>query len=87
MGPIVAMAVGYVFGARSGGKSLDELIRAARAVRHSEEFADLVSAARVHLAHTMREVATIVENGVGPALSDESGNDLIERVRHLVGRN
>ena len=46
MGPIVAMAVGYVVGARSGGKSLDDLLRAARAVRQSNEFTDLVSAAR-----------------------------------------
>jgi hypothetical protein len=86
MGPIVALAVGYVVGARSGGKSLDDLLRAARAVRQSDEFTDLVSAARVHLAHTMREMATIVEHGVTPGATDDTGGDLIERVSQLVGR-
>ena len=66
MASVVAVAVGYVVGARTGGKGLDEMIRAARAVRQSDEFADLIAATRVHVAHAVRELATVIEHGVAP---------------------
>jgi hypothetical protein len=87
MGAVVALVVGYVVGARAGSKDLDQVTRALRAVRQSEEFADLVSAARTHAAHTLRELATIV--GGEAERTDDAGNasgDVVERVRHIFGR-
>jgi hypothetical protein len=57
-----------------------------KAVRESDEFADLVSAARTHVGHTLREIASMVEGG-----SDDDGEptenvDLVDRVRHIFGR-
>jgi hypothetical protein len=88
MGFLVAFAAGYVLGARSGREELEEVIAAFRAVIGSEEVADLVAAARLHLGHTLRELAGVVDGRGGPG--DEgpegpaSGDELVERVRRLV---
>ena len=83
MGFFVALAVGYVVGARTGSKDLDEVGRALKALSASDEFADVVSAVRSHLGHTLRELAGAIE---GAPKELETG-DLVERVRHLFGRN
>ena len=57
MGVFVALAVGYVVGARTGSKDLDQVGKALKALSASEEFADVVSAVRSHLGHTLRELA------------------------------
>ena len=84
MGPLVAMAIGYVVGARTGRKGLDDMVQAAKAVVRSEEFADLVAVTRTHLAGAMRELATVVERGVAKDEIEPSA-DLVERVRSIVG--
>ena len=87
MAAVVALVVGYVIGARAGSKDLDQVARSLRAVRESEEFADLVSAVRSHAAHTLRELATMVDGEV--ERNDDattSNGDLVERVRHIFGR-
>ena len=86
MGIFVALAVGYVVGAKTGSKDLDQLAKSLRALRDSEEFADVVVAVRTHLGHTLREVANTLERGNGVA-SEHHNGDMVERVRQLFGSN
>jgi hypothetical protein len=65
MGYFIAMIIGYVLGARVGSKDLDELSRSVQALRESEEFGDVVAAARSHVGHTLRELAGIVDGRSG----------------------
>ena len=83
MGVFIALAVGYVVGARTGSKDLDQVGKALKALSASEEFADVVSAVRSHLGHTLRELAGMVE---GAPQQLETG-DLVERVRQLFPRS
>ena len=79
----VALFVGYVIGARAGSKELDQLVESWRALRDTDEFAAVASAARSHLAHTLRELANLVDGGGHVPVETA---DLVDRVRHLVGR-
>ena len=54
----VALLVGYVIGAKAGSKDLDEVVGALKRLGGSEEFADVVTAVRSHLGHTLRELAS-----------------------------
>jgi hypothetical protein len=83
MGVFVALAVGYVVGARAGSKDLDQLGQALKALSASEEFADVVSAVRSHVGHTLRELAGVIE---GRPDQPEPA-DLVDRVRHLFARD
>jgi hypothetical protein len=83
MGVFVALAVGYVVGARTGSKDLDQVTRALKALSASEEFADVVSAVRSHVGHTLRELAGMIEG----APDEPNANDLVDRVRHLFARD
>ncbi len=78
---LIALAVGYVVGARIGSRDLDQLHEALTALRRSEELADVVSAARSHAGHTLRELGTLVD-GEGSATGDES-TDLVDRVKQM----
>jgi hypothetical protein len=84
MNALVALAVGYVVGAKTGGKDLDQLGRSLKALCATDEFADVVVAARSQMAHTLRELASIVD---GERPSVPTGGDLVARVRHLVGHD
>ena len=79
----MALVVGYVIGAKAGSKDLDQVVGSLRRLSESEEFADVMSAVRTHLGHTMRELAAVVD-GTGE-LPEETG-DLVDRVRHLFAR-
>jgi hypothetical protein len=81
---LMIFAVGYVVGARAGSDELEDIKGALRAIRESEEFDDLVAAVRTHVAHTLREVASMVDK-VGP--DPVGGQDLVDRVRLLVARD
>jgi hypothetical protein len=82
----LALAAGYVLGARTGSEHFDEVVRSLRAIKDSEEFHDLVSSVRSHAGATLRELATLVERP-SAAGDDEAAiaGDLVERVRHLAG--
>lgn len=68
MGYFIAMIIGYVIGARAGSKDLDQLAQSVQALRESEEFGDVVAAARSHVGHTLRELAGVVDGrGAGRA--------------------
>jgi hypothetical protein len=80
---ITALVVGYVIGAKTGGKDLDRLGQSVKTLCETDEFADVVLAARAHVGSTLREVARAIDGGgTGP----EPGGDLVATVRHLVGR-
>lgn len=83
MGVLTALAVGYVIGARAGSKDLDQITQALKALSASEEFADVVSALRSHVGHTLRELGEMIEGGA--PVSNVTG-DLVDQVRHLFGR-
>jgi hypothetical protein len=81
---LAALAIGYFVGAKTGGKDLDQLGRSLKALCDTEEFADVVSAARAQMGSTLRELASMVDGG---RLPDASSGDLVARVSHLVGRD
>jgi hypothetical protein len=83
MNVLWALAVGYVIGAKTGGKDLDHLGRSLKALCETDEFADVVAAGRAQVGSTLRELAAIVD---GEHLRPEVHGDLVARVRHLVGQ-
>lgn len=85
MGMLCALAVGYFLGAKSGGDELDQLMNSLRALTDSDEFADVVTAARSHLAYSLREVATMLDGAPTHSGGAQNGGDLVDRVRHLFG--
>jgi hypothetical protein len=84
MGLLLVFAAGYVMGARAGTESLDDVVDAVHAIRQSEEFDDLLKALRKHAAHSLRGLATMLENGREPA-PDRVPNDLLDRMKVIVG--
>jgi hypothetical protein len=84
MSVLMALAIGYLVGAKTGGDDLDRLGRSLKALCETDEFADVVVAARAQAGHTLRELAAIVD---GQRRSPEAGADLVAQVRHLVGRD
>src|ERR1700730_11473174 len=95
---VLALVVGYIIGAAAGSKDVDRIVRSVKSVRESEEYADLVSAVRVHAAHTLRELAAMVDGSGRPSgedgNTDEAGHldeigeagDLVDRVKQLFAR-
>jgi hypothetical protein len=79
----VALVVGYLFGSKTGGKDLDQLTRSLKSLCETEEFGDVVAAARAHAGSTLRDLAAMVEGEHGVSLV---GVDLVDRVRNLVER-
>ena len=84
MGLFLAFGMGYAIGARAGSRDLDAIMSSLNAVRESEEFHDLIKAVRSHVGSTLRELAKMVDAGV---MESASTQDLVERVRHLIGRD
>jgi hypothetical protein len=80
-GAFWALIVGYVIGAKTGGKELDQLGRSLTKLFGTEEFADVVTSARSQAGSTLRELASMVDGDH----HEGSGGDLIARVRNLVG--
>ena len=85
MGLVLFFAAGYVMGSRAGGESLDEVIDAVHAIRQSDEFNDFVKALRSHAADSLRGLATMLEKDREPSVERGSSNDLLDRVRLIVG--
>jgi hypothetical protein len=85
MGVVLIFAAGYVMGSRAGGETLDDVVDAVQAIRESEEFHDFVKAVRVHAAHSLRGLATMLEKGREQSQDAGSSGDLLDRVRLIVG--
>ena len=81
---LVALAAGYLIGVKTGGKDLDQLGRSLKALSETDEFGDVVTAARAHIGGTLRELAAIIDSG-HPI--PDLGGDLVARVKNLVGHN
>jgi hypothetical protein len=79
---LLALMVGYVIGAKTGGKELDELERSLNALLGTDEFADVVTSARSQVGSSLRELASMVEGKHSVA---DVGGDLVAKVRSLVG--
>ncbi len=84
MGLLCALALGYFLGAKTAGPELDQLMSSLRALAESDEFADVVSAARAHLAQGLHEAAAMLDSAPSPVGGTQNG-DLVDRVRHLFG--
>ena len=88
MGILLAFAAGYVVGSRAGAEDFDDVVQALQAIRQSDEFNDLLRSLRSHAAHTLRELAALLDRAGteegGP--SSVTTRDLVDRVRSLVGR-
>ena len=80
---LLALAAGYVLGARAGKREFDDLVSALQALRSSDEMQELLTALRSHASHSLRELADVLEGNRELELSTD---DLVERVRSLVGR-
>ena len=61
MGILIAFAAGYVFGARAGSQDFDDVVQALQAIRESDEFHDLLRSLRSHAAHSLRELASMLD--------------------------
>ena len=79
---LMALVVGYVIGAKTGGKELDELGRSVTALLGTDEFADVVESGRAQVGSTLRQLASMVE---GEHAMADVGGDLVAKVRSLVG--
>lgn len=79
---LLALAVGYVIGAKTGGKELEQLNNSIAALLGTDEFADVVTSARSQVGSSLRELASMVD---GEHHFAEVGGDLVAKVRHLVG--
>jgi hypothetical protein len=84
VGTLAVFAIGYVIGARTGRKEWDDLAKSLKALWASEEFGDVVIAARSHLSHTLRELAEMLDRRDTPDIEDQ---DLVAHVRTLLGGN
>jgi hypothetical protein len=83
---VLALAAGYVIGARTGSEHFDDVVRSLRAIKDSEEFRDLVTSVRSQASATLRELASVIERPSAPGGADPAATgDLVERVRHLAG--
>jgi hypothetical protein len=78
---LAALAAGYLIGARTGGKDLDELGRSVKALVGTDEFGEVVTAVRHQAGSTLREIAGILD---GDRAMPDTG-DLVNKVRQLVG--
>jgi hypothetical protein len=79
---LIALAAGYVIGVKAGSRDLDQLTQSLKALTDTDEFGEVVAAARAHVGGTLRELASIVD---GEHPLPDIGGDLVARVRTLVG--
>jgi hypothetical protein len=86
MGKLVALVIGYLLGAQTGGKDLEQLSKSMKALADTDEFADVVTAARAHVASTLRDLASILDGEQESSGSSDRSVDLVDRVRRLVER-
>ena len=81
MNVLTALAIGYLIGAKSGGKDLERLGRSLKDLYETDEFADVVLAARAQLGSTLRGLADVLD---ASGVQGHADGDLVATVRHLV---
>jgi hypothetical protein len=88
MGVLVGLAVGYLIGAKTGSRDLDQLTQALKNLTQSEEFSEVVAALRGHAEHTLRNLADLVStDSTGASGLPIEASDLVDRVRLLFERD
>ncbi len=80
----LVFVAGYVLGAKTGSKDLDQLSQSIKSLFETDEFGDVVVAARAHVGTTLREIASILD---GQRVATAADGDLVAQVRHLVGHD
>jgi hypothetical protein len=81
VGIVIGFLAGWATCAR-GGQSRDEVVDALKAIRESQEVADLVTALRHHAGFSLRAVGEwLLEAG---DRTPDSATDLLARVRGIV---
>jgi hypothetical protein len=78
---LAAIAIGYIVGAKSGAKELDRLSRSLQALFETDEFADVMVAARTQVGTGLRELAGLID---GHHASPDPAGDIVAKVRNLV---
>jgi hypothetical protein len=78
VGILTAFGVGYLVGSQGGREGLDEVVAAAREVKSSDEFADLLRALRTHAGDTLQELGRRLGGASSEPLSIVT---LLERAR------
>jgi hypothetical protein len=82
VGILFAFFAGWATASKAGSQSHDEVVAALKAVRDSEEVADLVRAVTHHVGFALRELGTrMMEHGEGPV---PTFPDVVARVRDLI---
>jgi hypothetical protein len=82
MGILLAFFAGWATCAKAGTESHDEVVAALKAVRDSDEVADLLAAMRSHAGFAMREFGNrLLDAGDGRPLSVP---DVLARVRAMM---
>jgi len=80
----LAAAIGYLIGAKTGGKDLDQLTSSLKALVETDEFSDVIAAARSQVGGTLRALAAIVDS---PGEPPAGTPDLLATVRHIVSQD
>jgi hypothetical protein len=83
MGILLAFAAGWLAGARTGKSDFADLNTSVRALIGTDEFSDVIVAARSHLGHALRSIAEIVDPDEDSPLADVTEHDLVARVQQL----
>ncbi|MGH9046943.1 MAG: hypothetical protein ACRDVW_06475 [Acidimicrobiales bacterium] len=80
-GALVALALGYVLGVKSGDRDLDQLSSSLKALYQTEEFSEVVVAARQQVGRGLRELAGMLDHHTGTG-----EGDLVAQVKNLTSR-
>lgn len=81
VGVVIGFLAGWATCAR-GGRSTEEVLEALKAVRESQEVADLVAALRLHAGFSLRALGEwLLESG---ERAPDAATDLMARVRAIV---
>lgn len=83
MGILLAFAAGWLAGARTGKSDFGELNKSLRALIGTDEFSDVVVAARSHIGHALRNFAEVIDPDEIAKLADVTEHDLVARVQSL----
>jgi hypothetical protein len=82
MGVLLAFFAGWATCAKAGTQSHDEVVAAFKAVRDSEEVAELMAAMRSHAGFALRELGNrLLDTGDGRPVSVP---DVLARVRAMM---
>ena len=80
---VLAFLIGWAAGAKGGEQGFQDVADAARALRQSDEFRDLLAALRSHLAATLRALAGVISSTPGTD-EETDAQSVVSRVLRLV---